>query len=706
MTAQPILVAQSDSAITYTLADHSEFMAQFRAGTLRADQVRANFDRLIASRAAVVAELGKRTMAKLAPGFRGTKAQAIDTIFTNMMTSHLIERSYQWNPFGETIEAAIKRKLGDLTDEAIAADVERRKVASAETLRAINDPVTLADFRVYRDHKGGLDGLPAEKRALYDELVAAQTRAEIERQTAQRATVRAVDVGDVSLNIIETKHTQKGHDLYVVQLSERVERDRYNELNIAARRLGGYYSSFRGNGAVPGFQFTTRKDAETFQGLAAGKSASTLDRIQAREATLQEQAVARLRTVARRLRLVAEASTRSNRKVNTLRRVRMAASAEARAAADIAMADTLQALAAAIEAGQAQHLERLRFRSDVEALEDILRSGRYARSRRETNGRRIPAEELGPLGSEDIEAIAFPMPRVYVEHIDAMAQAIANQRGDMRLAARWAKIVRVARERSVTCFNPAASRIEDLRDLVRAARRRCPFAAAAISAEIADYDRLQRLHLPNLPTLRAALRELLTYRGTPATPDPIVAAERALVGRRIFGFVPTPAALSADLVEILAPQPGEKVLEPNGGTGRLADAVARIVGADLVDVVELVDDLRAVLEAKGYRLVGRDFAEYAAPAEGYRKIIMNPPFEGGTDIAHIRRAAGMLAPGGRLVAICGEGAFYRQDRAACEFRDWLDGAGAVVDRLPAGSFAESGTGVAARVVIIDRSELP
>lgn len=702
MTAQPLLVAQSDSAATYTLADHSAFMAQFRAGTLSADQVKANFDRLTASRAAVVAELGKRTMAKLAPGYRGTKAQAIESIFNNMMTSHLIERSYSWNPFGETIEAAIKRKLCELTDEAIAADVERRKVASAETLRALNDPVTLADFKVYRENKGSLDSLPAEKRALYDELVAAQTRAEIERQTAQRATVRAVDVGDIALNIIETTHTKKGHDLYVVQLSERVERDRYNELNIAARRLGGYYSGFRGNGAVPGFQFTARKDAETFQALAAGRSASTLDRIQAREATLQEQAVARLRTVARRLRVVAEASARADRKTNTLRRVRMAASAEARAAADIALADTLVSVADAIEAGRAQHLERFRFRSDIEALDDILRAGRYARRRREADGRKGPAADLGPLGPEDIEAIAYPMPRIYVDHIAAMAQAIAHQRGEMRLAARWTKFVRVARERDVTCFNPAVSRIEDMRDLVRAARRRAPLAAAAVSAEIADYDRLQRLHLPNLPTLRAALRELLTYRRTPAAPDPIVSAERALVGRKIFGFVPTPVALAADLVEILAPQPGDLVLEPNGGTGRLADAVARIVGADRVDVVEPVEDLRAVLTAKGYRLVGRDFAEYAAPAEGYRKIIMNPPFEGGADIAHIRRAAGMLAPGGRLVAICGDGAFYRQDRAAREFRDWLDACGAVVDRLPAGSFAESGTGVAARVIVIDK----
>ena len=38
----------------------------------------------------------------------------------------------------------------------------------------------------------------------------------------------------------------------------------YEELNRQARALGGYYSSYRRDGAIPGFIFKTREPAEKF----------------------------------------------------------------------------------------------------------------------------------------------------------------------------------------------------------------------------------------------------------------------------------------------------------------------------------------------------------------------------------------------------------------------------------------------------------
>ncbi len=60
----------------------------------------------------------------------------------------------------------------------------------------------------------------------------------------------------------------------MVQLADRVAREDYETLNASARRLGGNYSSFRGNGAMPGFQFRTRESAEAFQKLVAGDTAA------------------------------------------------------------------------------------------------------------------------------------------------------------------------------------------------------------------------------------------------------------------------------------------------------------------------------------------------------------------------------------------------------------------------------------------------
>ena len=65
----------------------------------------------------------------------------------------------------------------------------------------------------------------------------------------------------------------------------------------------------------------------------------------------------------------------------------------------------------------------------------------------------------------------------------------------------------------------------------------------------------------------------------------------------------------------------------------------------------------------------------------------------GGDIRHIRHAFGMLAKGGRLVAVCADGP--KQHEA---FRD----AGEYWEELPAGSFKASGTNVNTAVVVLNK----
>ena len=94
--------------------------------------------------------------------------------------------------------------------------------------------------------------------------------------------------------------------------------------------------------------------------------------------------------------------------------------------------------------------------------------------------------------------------------------------------------------------------------------------------------------------------------------------------------------------------------------------------------------------------------------EGQRfdKVLMNPPFEKGQDTKHVRHAYRMLKTGGRLVAIMGEGSFFRNDGNARDFREWLDEAGGWSEKLPEGSFKGTGevsqTGAATRLVVIHK----
>jgi hypothetical protein len=62
-----------------------------------------------------------------------------------------------------------------------------------------------------------------------------------------------------------------------------------------------------------------------------------------------------------------------------------------------------------------------------------------------------------------------------------------------------------------------------------------------------------------------------------------------------------------------------------------------------------------VLEGKGHRVVWSDFLPWAEGRAGegkaFDRIVMNPPFSEGRWRAHTEQAAGLLAAGGRLVAV-------------------------------------------------------
>jgi 16S rRNA G1207 methylase RsmC len=90
-----------------------------------------------------------------------------------------------------------------------------------------------------------------------------------------------------------------------------------------------------------------------------------------------------------------------------------------------------------------------------------------------------------------------------------------------------------------------------------------------------------------------------------------------------------------------------------------------------------------------------DFLEMGTDRLGtFDSIIMNPPFKMGTDIRHVRHAAAMLRPAGRLVSLVANGPRQREKLMPIA-TEWID--------LPAGSFASEGTGVNAAMVVIDNT---
>lgn len=150
-----------------------------------------------------------------------------------------------------------------------------------------------------------------------------------------------------------------------------------------------------------------------------------------------------------------------------------------------------------------------------------------------------------------------------------------------------------------------------------------------------------------------------------------------------FNLFPTPAALARRLVDLAGIEAGQRVLEPSAGTGRLLDALP---AGCAVTAVELVPALQGHLfnTYPAARLIAGDFLQRTVEDLGgpFDRVVMNPPFHRGADVAHILHARAMLAPGGCLVSLCYAGtAQARHLQPLAE--TW--------EELPAGSFACEGT---------------
>lgn len=202
----------------------------------------------------------------------------------------------------------------------------------------------------------------------------------------------------------------------------------------------------------------------------------------------------------------------------------------------------------------------------------------------------------------------------------------------------------------------------------------------------------------------------------PRTPEQVAIAETARQLREAARagvqvvtapqLFPTPAALAARMVELADIQPGDAVLEPSAGTGALLGAMGgRMFGHNpergSVHAVEINGPLASRLRAEFplTRVHTGDFLEWntgPAPALLFDRILMNPPFQNAVDIEHIEHAARMLKPGGRLVAICAGG-----PRQASRLQDLAYSNGGTWEPLPAGTFAEAGTGVNTVLLVIE-----
>ncbi len=684
-----------------------DFLKLIPAGKITIQELKEHFAKAIASKEALKAEISKLyKVVDLKRKFlyyrSAKKADLVDNYYQQLIGAFRITSGMLSYSMSESYEQALRRVIESQTQAQLDQYAKDQKAKKAAFEKALTKPETIEEFKQFVRYKGA-DALSPDQEAQYEALIADRTLAEQAKQAKTKAAVKRVELKDIEFSLQQTTHTKKGHDLWVVQLSQRVEKDKYRELNSKAKMLGGYYSSYAKGGAIPGFQFKTAEAAQQFMSLKEG-NVDRAEKVAQKAAKKQSTVSERLLEMADNWEAQGREKLTADRKTNTARRARIAAGVEADAEAKIYVAKVLRSIAKALQNKEIKYLSRIDSAVQLDTLRNILFRANYNRMRKQE----VPYNEWKADFDQDIEFVTYPYPSYHWERLRRLANELAAIRGQkMRAKRLYQAAVSVKKGQWMISFKRDA--IADIRAII-------PIVKSKVDREwlkngLEQYDRIQRMGLTNLPTLKTALREYHQYaQVSTLSPEEervklIKKLERQFVGKKIPGFFPTPRPLVIRMLSLADIDTDDTLLEPSAGLGHIADIISEKHPDNTLTLIEDYFDLAEALKEKGYEVIKTDFLQYQE--KRFDKIIMNPPFERLQDIDHVQHAYSLLKPGGRLVAImAGNKGEVSTRQKIKDFRNWLEEIGAYTEENPEGAFKSAfrSTGVRTIMVAIDREE--
>lgn len=580
-------------------------------------------------------------------------------------------RAGKLNGTGETVHYVGHAETGKAAEPMINSQVE----PVAQEGPKEGDTKTIAGIE-YRLQDGRWHRVTPEERAAAEDAATEPAQAPVaqlvEHVTKKGKTLRGIIRTDL------TKEQAQAIDAYTFRKDGGwFIREKHLETAAAI-------NTAHANGHITDEQRQVAQAANAEGGPAAAKETLARDLI--------AKKAAKLREAGQKLAEQAAEDRNRDRLTNTARRARMAAGAEAEAAQREAIGKTMMKLADALETGEVPALAGVTTRAAIEQLDAVMRS---AMQRRENGLSYADSQRQKGRPFDDVDLRHVQMPRALWRDGDksSLIVKIAGKRGAVALKAE------ILREPDLTqaIYDKAKAMIGE-KELLNTVGWYAP-------EQLKKVGRLERAGITSDEKLREVIDQFRRVKAGKVEADPVKMAERAIIGQKVgIDFFPTPMPLAERMAQLAGVEPGARVLEPSAGNGNLADA-AKAAGA-AVDTVEVSDALRKILEAKGHTLAGRDFESFEPEGGQYDAVIMNPPFSNRQDAAHIMRAWDMVRPGGKLVAIAGEGVFFGTDAKAQAFRDWLDEHGADVEKLPAGSFEDktllATTSANARLIVLQK----
>lgn len=689
----------------FTMADYRTFQEKVSKREAKKEEIDQVFDALKANKEGILQELNSRAYKKddlyrMARTFRNDlkKAQYASLAYDAMLRDCIMQDNLTITfSFGEKAsdqyEALVKNQAQEDIDnfytvrankaEAHLKQLEARK-------KALDNPETLEEFQVFIRVKGK-DAMTGEQLATYDEMVAASLKPE------DRPKVIKALGQKVPYTLHETTHTKKGHDLWVVSLDERLDRNQYEQLLEKAKALNGYYSTYSKGGAIAGFQFKTPDEAKQFTEILDDQTVDASNTAEANADVKRAERADKLAELADNIEAKATEKLNAPRQTNTAKRAREAASAMDSAYKEIAFAQTLRKISAGVAAGTIQHLGNITAATQLENLYSV--KAKFQTWSKDPQGDRTknPLEDF-------IADVVIPQPWVWTDGVrSAIRELEAGGKKGSKTLIKALSVYRLGDNKASDIPIELAQRI------VKAQKDGLLDKSSLwqVKDALDRVTRLTRIGITTDEQLRAALRELNAIETNKSdlidkTEQELKQLEMDLIGQKIDGYFPTPKELVEQMLDLADISEGDTVLEPSAGKGNIADVITSYVPNVDIKVIEPVSSLRRILELKGYELVDRNFLDHKTT---YDKIIMNPPFENFQDIDHVRHAYSLLKPNGTLVAIMGAGVKNSRVKAK-EFRAWLEAEGGVLEDLPEGSFksSERSTGVNTVLVVLHKAD--
>ncbi len=409
-----------------------QFVARLNKGEVTAEELKQIWQKFKASKEIISAELNgftKKELEQYRRGFGRTdykKAELVQVVYEDFAAYFVPGLSISYNPLSETHFKAIDRLVPKVTDELIQERARKIKENQDEFVKALENPETIRDFERFIAYRGK-DKLTNEQLIKFESLKAAETRRYRSWHDDRKYNIEETQIPEgLELTITKSYHSKKGCDIWVVEMSERVERFIYDDLKSRAKSLGGYYSKYS-----KGFVFESENDANQFVSLSAIDGEANKERA---EENRRNKAIEHLETVSDNLEAEATATLETDRKTNTARRARMAieegrgqkaegrriniqtpsdykqrkdeasslslpiteitepsafchltSAFEPQANNDLQFAQTIKNIAKALESDEIFMLDRVRYGADVEELESQLYQARNRRNRTRCN---------------------------------------------------------------------------------------------------------------------------------------------------------------------------------------------------------------------------------------------------------------------------------------------------------------------------------